>query len=320
MNPISTQGAALPANPDPASFDALQADPARWRDAIAAIAARHGAGPAAPVEPVGQGTVLVAFVGTQQVLKLYPPFLQDHFAYEEAMLQRLHGQLHLPTPQLLASGRENGWPWLLMTRLPGVTLEQAWPALDEAARRAVLCSMGRLAAEVHALPVGDTAALSPRWSDFLAGQRQRCAARQQRTGLPAHLLARLDDFLAGPLPEGPAVLLTGEYTPMNLLYDAGAGGAPGPRGALAGMYDFGDGLVGPAAYDWLGPLCFLAAGDAARTDAFFDGYGRPFDRRRRDELLRLLLLHRYSHLRAQLQLPGWELAPDFHTLAARAWP
>ena len=83
----------------------------------------------------------------------------------------------------------------------------------------------------------------------------------------------------------------------------------------------GDGLVGPREYDWLGPLCFLAAGDAARIDALFDGYqGRPFDRSQREPLLRLLLLHRYSHLKAQIAVPGWQAAPDFTALAALAWP
>ncbi len=114
------------------------------------------------------------------------------------------------------------------------------------------------------------------------------------------------------MPEGPEVILTGEYTPFNLLYQGGK---------LSAMFDFGDGLVGPREYDWLGPMCFLAAGDAARIDAFFDGYhGRPFDRGRREALLRLLLLHRYSHLKAQIALPGWQAAPDFATLAALIWP
>ncbi|MBX3635237.1 MAG: phosphotransferase [Rubrivivax sp.] len=306
----TTRGAAasLPADPGPAAFDALHDDPERWRDAVAAIAARHSP---AEVRQVAEGTALVAFVGPDRVLKVYPPFLRDHFAYEQAMLERLHGRLSLPTPRLLASGDENGWPWLLMTRLDGTPLDRVWPSLDEPGRRRVLQTIGSLAAEVHALPVGETAALAPRWSDFIAGQRQRCAARQRRTGLPAHLLAQLEAFIAGPLPEGPDRLLTGEYTPFNLLAEGGA---------LAAMFDFGDGLVGPAAYDWLGPLCFLAAGDAARVDALFDGYGAAFDRRRRDELLRLLLLHRYSHLSAQLALPGWQQAPDFPTLAARLWP
>ncbi|MBX3599747.1 MAG: aminoglycoside 3'-phosphotransferase/choline kinase family protein [Rubrivivax sp.] len=311
MTTSSGHAAALPANPDPAAFDALHDEPARWRGAVEAIAARHSA---AAVEPVAEGTALVAFVGSDLVLKVYPPFLSDHFAFEHAMLQRLHGRLPLPTPRVLARGEEHGWPWLLMTRLAGVPLDRVWPALDEAQRRAVLHRIGGLAAEVHALPVGEIAALAPRWPDFVSRQRLRCAARQQRTGLPAHLLAQLDGFLDGPLPAGPDVLLTGEYTPFNLLHDGRT------DGALAGLFDFGDGLVGPAAYDWLGPLCFLAAGDAARVDALFDGYGVRFDRGRRDELLRLLLLHRYSHLPAQLALPGWQDAPDFQTLAARLWP
>jgi hygromycin-B 7''-O-kinase len=108
------------------------------------------------------------------------------------------------------------------------------------------------------------------------------------------------------------VILTGEYTPFNMLYE-GSG--------LSAMFDFGDGLVGPREYDWLGPLCFLAAGDAAHVDAFFDGYhGRPFDRSQREALLRLILLHRYSNLKAQIAVPGWQAAPDFATLAALIWP
>jgi Ser/Thr protein kinase RdoA (MazF antagonist) len=98
---------------------------------------------------------------------------------------------------------------------------------------------------------------------------------------------------------------------MNLLY-AGQG--------LSAMFDFGDGLVGPATYDWLGPLCFLAAGHRARVDAFLTGYGAPLDRAWRLPALRLLLLHRYSHPPAQIRCPGWQEAPDFDALAALIWP
>ncbi len=49
-----------------------------------------------------------------------------------------------------------------------------------------------------------------RWADVLQGQRARCHARQQRTGLPAHLLAQLEDFLRRTVPEGPDVILAGE--------------------------------------------------------------------------------------------------------------
>ena len=299
----------LPADPGVADFDALQEDPARWIGVVAELGARYAS---APAVPAGEGTVLVALLGREWVLKLYPPFLRDHFEFERALLGHLQGGLLLPTPRLVDSAEHAGWPYLVMTQLPGTPLNRVWPTLQQHERCAVLRTIGRLAAEVHALPLGPMPAVAPRWTDFLQGQRERCHERQQRTGLPAHLLAQLGAFLQGPVPEGPDVILTGEYTPFNLLHQGNG---------LSAMFDFGDGLVGPREYDWLGPLCFLAAGDAQRIDAFFDGYhGRPFDRDRREALLRLILLHRYSNLKAQIALPGWQAAPDFATLAAQIWP
>jgi hygromycin-B 7''-O-kinase len=299
----------LPADPGVVDFDTLQEDPARWIGVVAALGARYAS---APAVPAGEGTVLVALLGRELVLKLYPPFLRDHFAFERAMLGHLQGRLSLLTPHLVDSAEHAGWPYLVMTQLPGTPLDRVWPTLAQHERRAVLRTIGRLAAEVHALPLGPMPALAPRWADFLQAQRERCPARQQRTGRPAHLLTQLESFLQGPVPEGPDAILTGEYTPFNLMHQ-GSG--------LSAMFDFGDGLVGPREYDWLGPLCFLAAGDAARVDALFDGYqGRPFDRSRREALLRLLLLHRYSNLKAQIAVPGWQAAPDFATLAALIWP
>jgi hygromycin-B 7''-O-kinase len=304
----------LPARIDPAAFDDLQARPGAWLPDIAPLAQALGGG---GLQPAGEGTVLVVLLGTDRVLKVYPPFLQDHFAFERGMLPLLADRLAVPTPRLLADGTHDGWPWLLMTRLAGTPMTTAWPELAEAGRCALLRQIGALIAQVHALPVpASMRPLAPVWADFIARQRAGCAARQQRTGLPAHLLAQLDAFLDGPIPDGPDVLLTGEYTPMNLLVDADDGAR------LAGMYDFGDGLIGPGAYDWLGPLCFLAAGQPARVAALRDGLGlqaaawRPDQRH---QLLRLMLLHRYSCLRAQLTLDGWQQAPTFEDLADRLW-
>ena len=298
-----------PAHPSVAEFDALQGAPARWIEVVSALGARYSS---APAVAAGEGTVLVALLGRELVIKLYPPFLRDHFAFERAMLAHLHGRLSLPTPRMLDSDEHAGWSFLVMTQLPGTPLDRVWPSLSQAERCEVLHSLGHLAGQVHGLPLGPMSDLAPRWVDFLQGQRESCHQRQQRTGLPAHLLAQLASFLQGPVPEGPEVILTGEYTPFNLLHQ---------DGALSAMFDFGDGLVGPREYDWLGPLCFLSAGDAQRIDASFDGYhGRPFDRRQREPLLRLLLLHRYSHLKAQIAVPGWQAAPHFSALAALIWP
>ncbi len=304
-------GLTLPPSMDWPAFDALQSDVERWRGVVAAIAAAYT--PAA-VQPTTAGSVLVGLVGRSLVVKLYPPFLRDHFEFEREALSRLHGRLGVPTPRLVDAGQRDGWPYLVMTQLAGASLLHTWPSLTEAQKCGVLVAIGKLAAEVHALPPGSLCALAPEWHAFLQNQRHHCQQRQQRTGLPAHLLAGLEAFIADELPDGPAVILTGEYTPMNLLH--------GP-GGIVGMFDFGDGLVGPREYDWLGPLCFLAAGHAQRREAFFAGYGDtpgPGWPTLRLRLLRLLLLHRYSCLRAQVAQAGWQQAESFEALAEMIWP
>jgi hygromycin-B 7''-O-kinase len=298
----------LPASIDPAGLDALQAEPARWLSVVAGLAARFGASHCTAAET---STALVGLAG-DVVVKMYPPFLRDHFEYERRALAHVQGRLSVPTPRWLGDGLEHGWPWLAMTRLPGQTLREHWPRLAEERRLALLRRVGQVAAELHALPVGPMQPVSLAWPTFLAGQRAGCAARQQRTGLPAHLLRQLSGFLDGPVPTGEHVMLTGEFTPFNLLVDA--------EGSLTGMIDFGDGLVGPRAYDWLGPMCFFGEGRAERLDAFFTGYGMPTPRADREALLRLLLLHRYSCLPVQLTVPRWADAADFGALAVRWCP
>ena len=297
----------LPATISVQDFDAIHDDVACWRELVGSIAAAHSPEPVTPMEA---GTVLVALVGQELVVKLYPPFLRDHFEFEAAVLCRVHGRLSVPTPKLVARGERDGWPYLLMSQLCGEPMTRCWPTLGEDEKCAALQAIGRVAAEVHALPAAGVAELAPDWTEFLQRQRAMCRRRQEYGGLPAHLLAQLEEFIAGEVAAGAPVILTGEYTPMNLLY----------RNGLAGMFDFGDGLVGPAEYDWLGPLCFLAAGHRARREAFFAGYGVQPAGAWRTRLLRMLLLHRYSNLKVQVAAAGWESARTFEELAEFIWP
>lgn len=299
---------ALPPVISAAEFDALHAEPAAWRGVLASIASQYTK---EPLLQMAEGTVLVGLLGQHLVVKLYPPFLQDHCEFERAALVQIIGRLRIPTPALVAVGERDGWPYTVMTQLHGHALTSVWPGLSEIQKCRLLESLGALVAQVQALPVDDLALWAPAWPDFIRAQRTKCYARQERTRLPRHLLDVVETFITGRLPEGPPVILTGEYTPMNLLV----------RGAdLVGMYDFGDGLLGPGAYDWLGPLCFLAAGHAPRCRAFMSGVGATLDDSDRLCLLRLLLLHRYSNLPAQIACPGWQNAHSFEELAAHIWP
>jgi hygromycin-B 7''-O-kinase len=308
----------LPQDISVQAFDDLHDDLAAWRDTIHRLAARVAPGQV-PVRQMASGTVLVALLGQSQVVKLFPPFLRDHFEFERAALAQLQGRLSLPTPKLVDSGEHEGWPFIVMSQLQGVPLIQCWANLDPAVQCSALQDIGALMNQVQALPVGALRDLAPPWGSFIRQQRERCHARQARTGLPAHLLAQLEPFLDSepaldPLVKpGDHVILTGEYTPMNLMFNE-------RTGKVCGMFDFGDGLVGPREVDWLGPLCFLAAGHAERCAALMAGLQRQLNPALRRHLLRLLLLHRYSNLKAQLALPGWQQCGRFEDLAERLWP
>ena len=127
----------LPVDPCVVDFDSLQEDPARWIGVIAALGDRY---PRAPAVPAGECAVLVALLGRELVIKLYPPFLRNHFEFERAMLGHLQGRLSLPTPRPVDSAEYAGWPYLVMTQLPGTPLDRVWPTLQQHER----CAVGRL--------------------------------------------------------------------------------------------------------------------------------------------------------------------------------
>ena len=87
----------MPVDPCVADFDALQEDPARWIGVFAALGGRYTS---ARALPAGEGTALVVLLGRELVLKLYPPFLRDHFEFERAMLSHLQAGFRCPRRSL----------------------------------------------------------------------------------------------------------------------------------------------------------------------------------------------------------------------------
>jgi hygromycin-B 7''-O-kinase len=174
--------------------------------------------------------------------------------------------------------------------------------------------------QVHSIDAGALADLPPPWSDFLERQAIGCRARHERLGAPAWLTARVEPFVARGLGQLPATfrpsILTGEYTPFNLLVSRTREGWE-----LSGMIDFGDAMVGFAEYDLHGPSLFLAAGDPDLLAALLRGYGTLLSPALRRRLMVLTLLHRYANLPVQLRLPNWQhRAQSLEALEALIWP
>ncbi len=303
------------------ALDAFRRSHDRWLPVARDIARSSGLD-ASDLRPFSSGSNLIAAIGSARILKIFPPLLRHQFEAERRVLRHLDRRLSVPTPALEVEGERDGWPYLVMSRLAGVPGEQAWPQLDEPARERVLHAIGGLIAEVQRIPLGELSTLEPHWAPFLARQVAECRERHARLDFPPQLLEELDTFVAGALPLLPShpqpVLLTGEYIPENFLL-----AEHGDGWRISGLIDFGDCMTGFGPYDLLGPSTFMACGRPNRVRALLEGFGYARAELNGDlsrMLMALLLLHRYSNLRAQVHVPGWETTPTLDALAQRLWP
>jgi hygromycin-B 7''-O-kinase len=312
----------LPSFNDYESFNAWRLDTPRSLPAAIDIARSHGLSCAAPHVFV-TGSNFVIGLDDRLILKIFPPLLRRQFVSERAALSELRGRLTVAIPEIIVEGERDGWPYLVITRLPGALGKEAWPRLTEAEKESVLFDLGAVIAEVQHVPPGAIAGVEPRWNVLMRDQIAGCRARHARLGLAQKFLDDLDNLLrdaAALIPMEPqAVILTGEYVPENLLLDVSDAGC-----RLGGVIDFGDVMTGWREYDLMGPSAFMAAGHPRRVRSLFDGYGysrtdMTFEMKRR--LMALMMLHRFSDPIRHICIENWQdKASDFAELQELIWP
>lgn len=314
--------ALFPPFDGPGGFDRIRADLDAFLPAILAVCQRHGL-TTGGLSAFERGTNVVVSNEAGQIIKLFPPFLRQKFEAERLVLARLHGKVPAATPEILWEAELEGWPYLVMSRLPGHTLEEVWPSLSGAERVEALARIGEIMRAAHALPTGGLEGIDLGWDAFVERQIAGCQDRQRRMGLPERLVSQIPAYLASArtlLPRSVVpVLLTGEYTPENLLVTRTGG-----TWSVTGMIDFADACLGPPEYDLLGPCLFLAAGSEELQRAFLVACGyriTALTPELRRKLMALALLHRYSNLGYQLRIEGWESqVSSLSELEQRIWP
>jgi hygromycin-B 7''-O-kinase len=313
---------AFPSMDGSAGFREWRAAPSNWLP-IALDIANGRRLPCDEIEVFETGTNLVVGLGPELVLKIYPPFLRRQFTVERITLPLLTQRVDVLTPEIVAVGEREGWPYLIMTRVKGRLGSEVWPRLADDQKTTVLSQIGRTIAQVQQVPLGELADVEPQWPAFIKGQIGQCRARHVRLGLPPKFLDSLDDILFQAetlIPrDQPPVILTGEYIPQNFLL------APhGDSWNLAGLIDFGDVITGWGEYDLLGPSAFMTDGEPSRVWSLLSGFGYA----RADishvlgrQLLTLMFLHRASDPLRHVSIPGWERrAKTLFDLQHMLWP
>ncbi|NGO47587.1 aminoglycoside phosphotransferase family protein [Streptomyces ureilyticus] len=291
-------------------LDEVVGDEALLRPAVADLCERLGLAGQRIVR-FEEGSLPVYAIGGAHVVKLYPAFEQDDCVREEKVLSHLYGRLPIPTPQLHSAGAyKNGWHYVLMSRLPGVGLDQEWPRIPSAERDRIVTEAAEALAALHSVdPAPIATAVGPAdWRTLIAAQRAQVVEQQRAVGLSQGWLEQIPWFLdTVPLPPPPRrVLLHTEFMRQHLTVD--------PEGwRLTGLFDFEPAMIGDPAYDFAAVGLFMTSCDPRLFKRFYDAYGRPPINPR--TLMAHALLHIYSNLPYCLrELP----APPKPTLDALA--
>jgi aminoglycoside phosphotransferase len=178
----------------------------------------------------------------------------DRLAREAVLVSALPAEI--PAPRPLECGRDDELSWLLMPRMPGRALGDAWSDTSAAELRGYVRELGELVRAVHAwrppeeLRMLIESAEPSDADDALAitGKRLIPLARKQQLRLveyvrtlpfvPGELLDAVVEALPPELPPEPTVLLHGDVTPGNVLV---AGGR------ISALLDW--------EWSWFGPRC-----------------------------------------------------------------
>jgi hygromycin-B 7''-O-kinase len=256
-------------------------------------------------ERFGDCANLVVAVNPTTILKVFPPMLAHQAESDRRVIPLLTGKLEVPTPELFEAGSlDEGWTYIFMSRLYGLSMQQTWPQMNLVTKTRHLMTIGRIMRQVHSLEVADLDTLEPLWERFLPDQARKASDRHQRLKMPAWFIEQVAPYCELGLSKIPQrsslCLLTGEYTPFNLLTDESGQ-------VLTAMIDFGDSMIGWFAYDFLGPSLFLGEGNPQLIAALFEGYGQRWpDPDLRRDMMVLQILHRYSDFDAQLRIQDWK--------------
>ena len=259
---------------------------------------------------------LPVYAAGDVVLKLFPPDDTDEMPVEAGVLAAVHGRLPIPTPRPLAIGDRDGWGYVLMSRLDGIPLREAWAGIGPEQRDRLAVELGEAVAALHALPLPEIDDWEPEdWAEFVDDQCDGWVARQRGLGLSAEWVAALAPALDVDLTDGRPVLLHTEIMREHLLVAPDADG----QWRFRGLIDFEPAMRGDREYEFVGVGTFLAEGDSRFLGRFLRAYGYEApDEAFRRRMVAWSMLHRYSNLPAWMRRLPVPAEPDLDELG-RLW-
>jgi hygromycin-B 7''-O-kinase len=274
------------------TYKTLVEDTSFWDKKLEAIVRQENL-PKEKFSRFSYGSNIVYSLNHELVIKLFPSYFNDQFDREVEVLQAISGKISsVEVPKITSIGNLEGWNYLIMTELNGTLLIDLWDELTTEEKQKCSVDLGKVINEFHQISTGNFSKINVNWREFITGQYRDM--RENQADLPPALLQSLESYMdESYIDYNPELrLLTGEYTPFNLLFNKVDG-----KWTLTGVIDFADCFLGDADYDLLGPILFMFNGDSALISTFLKSYGfGELNESLRKKLMVYTILHRYSNI------------------------
>ena len=256
----------MPAPPTFASnqeFVSRLGDVGFWWPHVARIAERHGLNAAGRKPVAGFNPTYPTFLFGDVVVKLFghTRAWRSSHAAESAAHALIATDPEIAAPRVVAQGSlydnaDPPWPYLVTTRMSGVSWQDA--DLSPAQRHAVAAELGEQVRRIHALRSLHAIAHED-WSAL------NVTAAAERSSLPPHLIAQIDDYLAARAPFD-RVFVHGDLCDMHAFVD---------NGRLTGIIDWGDAMVTDRHYELIQLYRGMFGCDGALLRVFLDACDWP---------------------------------------------
>lgn len=221
---------------------------------------------------IKQGGNALFAINEALIVKIVPPNWAYQAQAELNAIAILPKMLSLETPEFIANGHINTWPYILMKRMSGISLAERWPDLSLEQRKPIIQQVARFIKELHQLELPRDCDLKADWSSYCQQLIKDCVARHQRKGLPSSLVEQIPAYLGNEesyLDDGADFFIHMDLHPWNLMVTESAFGLK-----LTGVLDFGDAIVGRSRLLELNtPALFMCQGNVELLRTLFSTYG-----------------------------------------------
>lgn len=226
------------------------------------------------------------------VVKVFSPEEPEFCSNEAQFLSILHGKLGVSTPDLIAHGTYMGYPYIIMEEIQGFPLKALWANMTRRDREKITEQAAVMLRELHSIPVKKVTQHETVWGEFAAEQMKNLEANHRGFGLNENRIEEILHYMESTgLAEisGPKVICHTEIMREHLFLQRIRGEV-----TLTGLIDFEPSMVAVPGYDLCSVGLFLTAGEKGLFQRFRNTYGY---REEAANLMRMLLLHRYSNMK-----------------------